>query len=78
MNIFSTTATELNNEIDSAMSILKSTITKLKDTSEKAAKAKANKLDIIEKLESECFALAEVSTRANKLVVQLEELFEQS
>lgn len=76
MDIFSTTATEFNSEIDSVMSILKSTITKLKDASEKAAKAKANKLDMIEKLESECFALAEVSTKANKLADKLETLFE--
>lgn len=68
MNIFGNTAAGFSKEVDNAMSIFKSTITKLKATAEKQ--------DEIKKLESEYSALDGVSTKANNLAAKLEALFE--
>lgn len=68
MNIFGNTAAGFSKEVDSAMSTFKSTIAKLKATSEKQ--------DEIKKLELECSALDGVSTKANNLAAKLEALFE--
>lgn len=75
MNIFSNTAVGFNREIDNTMSVFKSTIVKLKATSEKITAIKAEKQDEIKMLELECSALDEVSTKANNLITKLEALF---
>lgn len=76
MNIFDNTAVGFTKEVDNAMSTFKSTITKLKTVSERAVTTKAERQDEIKKLESECSALDEVSTKANNLASKLEALFE--
>lgn len=76
MNIFNSSSTSLNKDVDSTMSAFKSTIAKLELTVERAEASKAEKQEEIKRLETEVTALDGVRTKASGLAGKLKALFE--